>query len=237
MGLLCNINAVAQSETIPGEVSSPYPTIINLAIEWKIKGDDNQNGIVSVKFKEKGQTKWNDAMPLRRVPAGENQSLKIIADSVPAYPDFSWENKHSGSIFDLKPNTVYQINLKLHDPDGESVERTIEAKTRPVPKIATDAKVTEIAPGSYDTLYTVSGTSKKPSVYRCSKGKAVFKFIDVTNKEWVYIEGLTIKNPVHDGFGICLNGSSNCVISRCRIDASYGIVAYLTGATNCYISD
>jgi len=108
---LCTIKTVAQNETIAGEVSTPYPTIINLAVEWKIKGDDNQNGIVYVKFREKGQTKWNDAMPLRRVPAGENQSLKVIADSVPNYPDFSWKNKHSGSIFDLKPNTTLLLKL------------------------------------------------------------------------------------------------------------------------------
>ena len=234
---LCTIKTVAQNETIAGEVSTPYPTIINLAVEWKIKGDDNQNGIVYVKFREKGQTKWNDAMPLRRVPAGENQSLKVIADSVPNYPDFSWKNKHSGSIFDLKPNTTYEINLKLEDPDGGSSERTIEARTRPIPNITKNASITEIAPGNYDTLFTKSGSEESPSVYRCSKGKASFKFIDIQNKEWVYVEGLTVNNPVHDGFGICLNGSSNCMISRCSIDASYGIVAYLPGATNCYISD
>jgi hypothetical protein len=236
-GVFCSIKTLWQNKTVPGEVSSPYPTITNLAIEWKIKGDDNQNGIVTVKFREKGQTTWNDAMPLRRIPAGENKTLKAIADSVPNYPDFSWQNKHSGSIFDLKPNTTYQINLKLQDPDGGSEERTIEATTRPVPQITSNAKITEIAPGNYDTLYTSSGSAETPSVYRCSNGKAIFKFIDIQNKEWVCVEGLTVKNPVHDGFGICLNGSSNCAISRCTIDASYGIVAYLPGATNCYISD
>jgi len=183
--LFCGKQATAQIKTIPGEITTPYPTIINLAIEWKIKGDDNQNGIVNVKYREKGQTKWNDAMPLRRVPSGENQSLKIIADSVPNYPDFSWKNKHSGSIFDLKPNTVYEINLKLQDPDGGTTEKTIEARTRPVPVITKNAKITEIAPGNYDTLYTKSGSEASPSVYRCSKGKATFKFIDIQNKEWV----------------------------------------------------
>ena len=73
-------------------------------------------------------------------------------------------------------------------------------------------------------------------MYHCN-GKASFTFIDVRNKQWVYIEGLTVRNPVHDGFGICLTGSSNCMISRCVIEASYGIVAYLPGASNCYISD
>ncbi|HEY6974840.1 MAG TPA: right-handed parallel beta-helix repeat-containing protein [Chitinophagaceae bacterium] len=233
----CNINAVAQNETIPGEITTPYPTLINLAIEWKIKGDDNQNGVVHVRFREKGQTTWREGMPLRRVPAGENETLKPLLDTVPGYPEFKWENKHSGSIFDLKPNTLYKINLKLEDPDGGSAEKTIEARTRPVPEITARAKIIEIDPGNYDTLHTISGSAEHPAVYRCLKGKASFTFIDVQNKQWVYIEGLTVKNPIHDGFGICLNGSSDCMISRCIIEASYGIVAYLPGATNCYISD
>lgn len=233
----CSINAVAQNATIPEAITTPYPTIINLAIEWKILGDDNQNGIVNVKFREKGEGAWRNAMPLRRVPAGENETLKPLRDSVPNYPEFKWENKHSGSIFDLKPNTTYEINLKLEDPDGGSTEKTIEARTRPVPEINSNAKTIEINPGNYDTLHTISGSADSPVIYRCRKGKASFTFIDMRDKQWVYIEGLTVNNPVHDGFGICLNGSSNCMISKCIINASYGIVAYLPGATNCYISD
>ena len=42
-------NGFAQDSTIPGEVSTPYPTIINLAVEWNIHGDENQDGIVTVK--------------------------------------------------------------------------------------------------------------------------------------------------------------------------------------------
>ena len=100
-----------------------------------------------------------------------------------------------------------------------------------------NAKVIEIKPGSYDTLHTISGSAGKPIVYRCSKGKAIFTFIDVREKQWVYIEGLTVINPIHDGFGISLSGASNCMVSRCHIEASYGIIAYLPGATNCYVSD
>ena len=121
------MQAVAQNETIPGEITTPYPTIINLAIEWKIQGDDNQNGIVSVRFREKGKTTWEKGMPLRRVPAGENKTLVPLLKTVPGYPEFKWANKHSGSIFDLKPNTIYEINLKLEDPDGGSAEHTVRS--------------------------------------------------------------------------------------------------------------
>src|SRR5258705_9833529 len=78
--------ALAQNETIAGEVTAPYPTIINLAIEWKIQGDDNQNGIVNIQFREKGKTAWRQGMPLRRVPAGENKTLAPLLKTVPGYP-------------------------------------------------------------------------------------------------------------------------------------------------------
>ena len=48
--LLLSIQVFSQDKTIPGKVSTPYPTIINVAIEWEIEGDDNLNGIVTVQF-------------------------------------------------------------------------------------------------------------------------------------------------------------------------------------------
>ena len=82
----------AQDWTIPGKIATPYPTLRNLAIEWYIQGDENQNGFVKMHFREKGKNDWEQGMPLRRVPAGKNQG-------------FSWKNKYSGSIFNLKPDT------------------------------------------------------------------------------------------------------------------------------------
>src|SRR5262245_44150157 len=57
--------------TTPGNVTTPYPTLINLAVEWQIEGDDNLNGVVTVRYRAVGQPDWRDAMPLRRVPAGK----------------------------------------------------------------------------------------------------------------------------------------------------------------------
>lgn len=214
----------AQDYTIPGEITSPYPTLINLAVEWKIQGDDNLNGIVSVQFHEKGSKKWENGMPLRRVPAGENVGFK-------------WANKHSGSIFDLKPDTEYEIRLNLQDPDGGSAEKMIVARTRPVPVAGKNAEIINLKPGTYDTLQTKSGTSDKPVVYRCNRGEAIFSFIDLRNRKWIFIEGLTVKNLTGRARGINLSGAENCVVRRCNVNAVYGIVAYLPGATNCYISD
>jgi hypothetical protein len=214
----------SQDHTVPGKVVAPYPTIMNLGIEWFIQGDDNLNSYISVLFREKGKDQWRQGMPLRRVPAGQNAN-------------FSWENKHAGSLFDLQPDTEYEIRLNLHDPDGGNDERTLAARTRPVPEITPKDDIIEIAPGRYDTLFTESGTSLQYKVYRCSKGEATFSFIDVQNKKRVFIEGLKVVNLKEDGKGIQLNGAEDCVIRNCTIHAVYGIVAYKPGAANCYFSD
>ncbi len=228
-------NTFAQNRTIPGKVITPYPTIINLAVEWNIQGDDNQNGVVTVQFREKGKTEWKQGMPLRRVPAGERMPLPRLPSV--KLVKLSWENKHSGSIFDLKPDTPYEIKLKLEDPDGGLAEKIVEARTRPVPTVDKRAEIIELEPGVYDTLYTKSGTIDKPVVYRCSKGKATFQFIDLRNKKRVFIEGLTINNKEDKSIGICLNGAENCVVRCCTVNAVYGIVAHWPGASNCYISN
>ena len=222
--LLPGINSLAQNSTTPGEITSPFPTVRNLAVEWKIQGDDNLNGIVAVRYREKGSTDWKEGMPLRRVPAGENIG-------------FTWENKHSGSIFDLQPDTEYEIQLSLNDPDGGQAEETVTASTRPVPNITENARIIEIEPGNYDILYTQSGTSESPTVYRCSNGVATFSHIDMHYKKWVFIDGLTVVNTDAGGKGIKMNGAENCVVQNCSISAVYGIVAYKPGVTNCWFSD
>lgn len=94
----------------------------------------------------------------------------------------------------------------------------------------------------HDTLFTKSGTKDHPVVYQCSKGTATYQFIDLINKEWVYIEGLKIVNTkvtyIEDfGAGIRMDGARNCVVRRCTINSVFGIVAGKPGATNCYFSD
>jgi hypothetical protein len=96
---LLSVFAQAQPHTVAGEITTPYPTLMNVSLEWFIEGDDNQNGVVEVHYRKKGSAnRWQKGMPLRRVPAGENIR-------------FTWANKHSGSVFDLTPDTLYEIRL------------------------------------------------------------------------------------------------------------------------------
>jgi hypothetical protein len=232
--------------TVPGEVTTPYPTILNLAIEWKIEGDANLNGIVAVQYRAAGDDVWREAMPLRRVPAGESRRTR---------PIFHWENKHSGSIFDLRPDTEYEIALTLRDPDGGAAERVVRARTRAVPRPPAEVtprpvskaelnsvragEILVLAAGDYgDFVAQRDGEPERPIVIRSPDGAAVFSSVSLRNRKHIHLEGLTIKNDQPRGAGMDLVGAEHCVVRYCTIHATYGIRAsQAPGAKSCYIAD
>ena len=242
----CGAAIGEENATTAGEVTTPYPTIHNLAVEWKIAGDANLNGVVEVRYRAVGEEPWHAAMPLRRVPAGESRGTR---------PIFRWDNKHSGSIFDLRPNTEYEIALALRDPDGGVAARTVRARTKPVPRAREGAPVREVSPGNLggvrpgeilllaagdygEFVVSKDGEPDRPIVYRSADGAAVFSSISLRNRKHVYLEGLTVKNEQPRGTGINLAGAEDCVVRHCTIHATYGIRAsQAPGAKGCYIAD
>ena len=240
------LHSRAEDATRPGEVTTPYPTLIHLAVEWLIEGDDNLNGAVTVRFRPIGEATWREGLPLRRVPAGRSQGTN---------PIFHWKNKHSGSLFDLRPNTEYEIALKLEDPDGGSTERTVRAKTRPVPRVPPKAPTKKVSPetlaaalaaaqpgdvlllgsGNYgDMAVSKDGTPERPLVVRCEQG-ALFNRVSLRERKHVFLEGATVNGSVD------LLGAESCVVRRCTVNVTgkgSGIAATRPpGARNCYIAD
>jgi hypothetical protein len=61
-------------------------------------GDDNYNGAVTARYRVAGTAAWRQGLPLYRVHPE-------TAPTWPIAPQFS------GSIFDLRPNTTYEIEL------------------------------------------------------------------------------------------------------------------------------
>ncbi|HCN28642.1 MAG TPA: hypothetical protein DIT64_07720 [Verrucomicrobiales bacterium] len=56
----------------PGEITTPFPTINHLAVEWQIEGDGDLDATCEVKVRKEGEAAWRDAEALRRVPAGKS---------------------------------------------------------------------------------------------------------------------------------------------------------------------
>ena len=240
---------LAQKAVIPGEVSTPFPTLTNLAVEWMIQGDDNLNGKVEVDYRMAGETAWQKAMPLVRVPEGNSgEGTK---------PTYRWPNKFSGSIFDLKPGTGYEIRLRLSDPDGGKEERIVSASTRPVPRPAADATVRKVNPVTFrDSLFTampgdilllspgyyeenvipLDGAPGRPIVIRADRSHPVigstFDGLSLEGRKHVIVEGLTVTGTID------IRGAEDVAVRYCQVEAPFGIVAKRQpGAKNCYIAD
>ncbi|MFO7668038.1 MAG: right-handed parallel beta-helix repeat-containing protein [Bacteroidales bacterium] len=241
--------APSENATWPGEISTPYPTIRCLAVEWLIRGDDNLNGTVEVSYRVMGDEKWLTAMPLVRIPAGNTRNRTT--------PTYTWSNKFSGSIFNLKPGTGYEIRLTLHDPDGGRATEIVKATTRPVPGEAPDSRIIAVnprtlekaalqaepgdvlllSPGYYESFtLAVDGEPGKPIVLRADNAHPVigstFNEIHLEHRKHVIIDGLTVWGPVY------LRWAEDVAIRHCTIESQFGIIAQeQPGCKNCYIAD
>ena len=96
------------------------PTVITLGVQMLISGDDNYNATVGVRYKKSSDSTYKTGLPLFRVHPEQLQ-----ANVPPA--------QFAGSIFELQPNTSYDIELHAVDPDGGDFTKTITGKTLPVP--------------------------------------------------------------------------------------------------------
>ena len=242
------LSAVSTKATVPGEPFSPHPTVTNLAVEWPISGDVNLNATVQVRYRIKGQVQWSEGMPLRRIPAGKSSDARM---------QFLWLDKLSGSIFDLRPGTEYEINLRLKDSDGGKAEHTITATTRKVPRPAADARmvysnppqmrkialglkpgdILVLSPGYYgDFQLQLDGEPDNPIVIRSDGSNemvnSTFDSVDLRGRKHVILEGLTVNGSID------LVGARDVSVRYCTVNAKYGIIAKeAPGASNCYIAD
>ena len=250
--LICNLLFAsmlsAQNAVIPGTLSAPYPTIINLAVVWEISGDDNHNASAIVRYRKADSSVWHHGMPLRRIHADSSKGTR---------PIFHWKEKFSGSIFDLQEDTVYEIEITLNDPDGGGQVRTITARTRSVPHTPADATIKNatpenfaaitgkaergdvilLAPGDYgiEVVYT-DGTPQQPITIRTASrhpdSAAVFESFSLKDRKHVIADGLTVNGKID------LINAEECAVVRCNVTAIYGISAENPpGAKNCYIAD
>ena len=132
--------AVAANAVKAGQLNVERPTLISEGFDWRIDGDDNRNAVVTVKYRQKGESAWKAGLPFLR--AGGNGETVGIATGFdasggngPRYAEFKYvvPNMLAGSLFRLKPDTDYEAQLTLADPDGGGVTRTVAFHTRPEP--------------------------------------------------------------------------------------------------------
>lgn len=132
--------AHAQTPTTAGAVIVEPPTLISLGFEWPIAGDTNRNATASLDYRKTGETVWKPGLPLLRIGGEEIKSGASFNVTTP--PMFA------GSVFDLSPDTAYDVRLTLSDPDGVRGrrEQVVKARTRAEPKPATGGATYHVYP-------------------------------------------------------------------------------------------
>lgn len=116
----------AESLTL-GELRLDRPTPHTLGVQLLVSDDDDRDASVTVRVREVGSDVWREAYPLLRVWP---ETVTVL---VPA--------QFAGSLFDLEPDTAYEIELTAADPDGGGAVLTIEATTRALPRFEPAAPV------------------------------------------------------------------------------------------------
>jgi hypothetical protein len=131
----------AENGVRAGAFTIETPTLICLGFDWEISGDDNRNTTVDVQYRRSGAAEWKQALPLLRI--GGERVFRATENL-----DYTVPDRFAGSIFDLEPDTEYEVRLTMRDADGVAGTAVQNAKvrTRGEPKAATGGRTLHVYP-------------------------------------------------------------------------------------------
>jgi hypothetical protein len=231
----------------PGAMSLPHPTLHHLTIEWPFQGDPDGDATTTVRFRADGG-EWRQGAPLFRAPAG-------------AVAGKSWGDRFAGSLFALAPDTGYEVEVTMRDPDGGCALATLTTRTRPVPApmpgapvvavtpanlsaalgAAQPGQILELAAGSYPGFtVAVDGAAGQPLVIRAAAGAtaAIGGDVRLDGRQHVHVVGLTITGKIkfNDGRDLAIVGNTittteDGITTKTRAERAYIADNVVTGAT------
>jgi len=123
--------AAASDKVTALDIAIVPPTVISGGVDWQIHGDDNRNASVKVEYREVGSARWNDGLDLFRL---QNEDMNAFPGGIATAPNpsrggrgalmmrpllvYDVPNMFSGSLFNLTPDTEYEVRVTMSDPDG-----------------------------------------------------------------------------------------------------------------------
>jgi len=228
--------ARAAGPVTPGAIIAETPTVTTLGVRWLVQDDDNRDASCLVQYRRVGETTWFEALPLFYVDPDGIASGRVVDQML------------AGSIFDLDPNTTYELRLTLDDPDGGGEQRTVTQTTRRVPQAPADATVVQATPGDLQgtvnaaapgtiieisagtftgmlDLRWIAATASQPIVLRGAEdhqtvleGNGGSYVVHASNSEHIYLERLVIRGPATNA-AVVANNAVGLVVRDCRISA------------------
>jgi len=136
----------------PGEPVAEPATFHSLGVRWAVRGDANSDAVIGVRYRQRAETAWREALPLFRTdPESVSDDNRVAG---------GW--LFAGSIVDLAPDTEYEVALALTDPDGGSVQRTLYMKTGTEPLEPAGMRVRHVVPSGATDRGPGTGTVSDP---------------------------------------------------------------------------
>ncbi len=199
----------------PGTPMLDPPTLTALGVWLPITGDDNFTATVSVRYRVTGTQAWRDALPLQHVHAEAVTGLTVT-------PQFA------GSIFDLAPNTSYDIELHAVDADG-AVDQTLvlTGQTRAVPGDPAQPHAVDVTDAA--SLTAALNAAQPGDVITLAAGTYAGNFglhADGTAQNPIVIRGADEETTILDG--------GNC--TGCNVLEVYGSYVHVENLTIAHAS-
>ena len=109
-----------------GQLEIDPPTLRSISFRWFVANDDNGNASCQVRYRTLGAPEWKGALPLLRV----NRDIEDEGSAETVVG-----NLFAGSILFAEPDTEYEVELVIDDPDGVggTAIKTATVKTRATP--------------------------------------------------------------------------------------------------------
>jgi hypothetical protein len=182
------------------------PTLTSIGVQVTYAGDDNRNASGAFRYRAANTTEWLQALPLFRV-----RPETVAGRSVP--------RQLSGSVLDVRPDTSYQVEVVVQDPDGGGSTLTATIHTLPIPPANPAAprpiSVTDVA-GLNNALRTVRAgdvITLQPGTYNV---QSLFLAADGAAANPIILRGASQTGVILDG--------GNC--GDCNVIEIYG--SYIT---------
>jgi hypothetical protein len=194
-------SAQAGNDLVVSEAKLDPPTVVSLGVQLLVSGDDDFDATVDVRYRKTGTTAWKSGPALFRV-----HPETVTGRTVPA--------QFAGSLFDLAPDTSYDIELHAVDPDGLDKTVPLTGKTRPVP--AKDPKTPSVK--------NVTDTAGLKSALAAAKAGDVITLAKGTySGPFSFSASGTLDNPIvirgADEEGVVLDGGG---CTGCNVVEIYG---------------
>ena len=206
--LLFTPPARAADLLVVAEAKLDRPTVTALGVQLLISGDDDYDAKVDVRYRKTGGD-WRNGPPLFRV-----RPDSVKGRTVP--------NQFAGSIVDLAPDTSYELELHIVDPDGLDTTKTVTGKTRPVPKDSPTPRAVKVT----DTASLKSALSAAKGGDVITLGKGTYAGPFSINASGALGNPIVVRGEDRDG--VILDGGG---CDACNIVEIYGSFVHIEKLT------